>query len=473
MSLSILSQHRALITENETGTVENVRAFLDSLLAVSKPKALEAIKYVALKKKKREMPNATQHSKPPALQLWDRDAYFPSQAPAPVITMHKLTIGLAIAAFSRFLQHVYGMHLEAADVCSGEVWHPEVRKVNVRDENGEVVGWIYFDLFNRAGKPGGACHYTVRCSRRVDLDDAAGDFVHSEPGAFTPQVEDGFVLSAEAHESKTREGLHQRPVAVIVCDLFQTGFSELKWNDVVTLWHELGHAMHCGWTVLLFTLDLLAHVSFVVAMIGRTEYGNIAGTRCATDYVELPSILMEHFLTSPDVLSLFFEKPVAYEHNPLHTEPRLARINSHTHVLLASLDQHYHASLAPLDANYSSTDELRRVQQAEGVLPFAEGTYWQAQFDHLFGYGASYYSYLFDRAIATRVWRQIFQDAPLDRASGERLRRALAYGGGKDAWEIVAELLEMPQLAEGGSEAMKEVGRWGVQEDVASEGPLA
>jgi len=208
-------------------------------------------------------------------------------------------------------------------------------------------------------------------------------------------------------------------------------------------------------------------------MIGRTEYGNIAGTRCATDYVELPSILMEHFLTSPDVLSLFFDKPVAYEHNPLRTESRLAQINSHTHVLLASLDQHYHASLAPLDARYSSTDELRRVQGAEGVLPFAEGTCWQAQFDHLFGYGASYYSYLFDRAIATRVWRQIFQDAPLDRASGERLRRALAYGGGKDPWEIVAELLEMPQLAEGGGEAMKEVGRWGVQEDVASEGPLA
>jgi hypothetical protein len=86
----------------------------------------------------------------------------------------------------------------------------------------------------------------------------------------------------------------------------------------------------------------------MTAMIGRTEYGNIAGTRCATDYVELPSILMEHFLTSPHVVSLFFDKPVAYEPNPLRTEPRLARINSHTHVLLASLDQHYHASLAPL-----------------------------------------------------------------------------------------------------------------------------
>jgi intermediate peptidase len=222
-----------------------------------------------------------------------------------------------------------------------------------------------------------------------------------------------------------------------------------------------------------FLFNLVFFADLSPAMIGRTEYGNIAGTRCATDFVELPSILMEHFLTSPDVLALFFDKPVTYEPNPLRTEPRLARINSHTHVLLASLDQHYHASLAPLDPNYSSTDELRRVQEAEGVLPFAEGTYWQAQFDHLFGYGASYYSYLFDRAIATQVWRQIFQDAPLERANGERLRRALEYGGGKGPWEIVAELLEMPQLAEGGSEAMKEVGRWGVQDDVASEGPLA
>ena len=219
---------------------------------MSKPKALEAIKYVAAKKKRREMPTSKSFDKLPTLQLWDRDAYFPSQAPAPVIKVDNLTVGLAIAAFSRFLQHVYGMQLEAADVCSGEVWHPEVRKVNVRGENGEVVGWIYFDLFTRAGKTGGACHYTVRCSRRVDLDDAEGDFVHGEPLTFTPQVEDEFVLSAEAHKSKRREGLHQRPVAVIVCDILQTGFSELKWNDVVTLWHELGHAMHCGWTFFAF-----------------------------------------------------------------------------------------------------------------------------------------------------------------------------------------------------------------------------
>jgi intermediate peptidase len=144
------------------------------LLAVSKPRALEAIKYVAAKKKRREMPNSKRFDKLPTLQLWDRDAYFPSRAPSPVIEIRDLTVGLAIAAFSRFLQHVYGMHFEAADVCAGEVWHPDVRKVNVRDENGEVVGWIYFDLFNRAGKPGGACHYTVRCSRRVDLDDTEG-----------------------------------------------------------------------------------------------------------------------------------------------------------------------------------------------------------------------------------------------------------------------------------------------------------
>jgi len=191
------------------------------------------------------MPDSMQSGKLPALQLWDRDAYFPSQAPAPVIRIHNLTVGLAIAAFSRFLQHAYGMHLEAADVCSGEVWHSEVRKVNVLDENGEVVGWIYFDMFSRAGKPSGACHYTVRCSRQVGLDDPEGDFVPGEPTEFTPQVEDKFVLSAEAHQSKARQGLHQRPVAVIVCDIFQMGFSEMKWNDVVTLWHELGHAMHC------------------------------------------------------------------------------------------------------------------------------------------------------------------------------------------------------------------------------------
>lgn len=86
-----------------------------------------------------------------------------------------LTLGTVFMGLSRLFQNIYGISLRLADVTPGEVWHGDVRKLEVVDEDTGVLGWIYADLFARRGKPGGAAHYTVRCSRRVDDDDVEGD----------------------------------------------------------------------------------------------------------------------------------------------------------------------------------------------------------------------------------------------------------------------------------------------------------
>lgn len=203
-------------------------------------------------------------------------------------------------------------------------------------------------------------------------------------------------------------------------------------------------------------------------MLGRTEYQNVSGTRCATDIVELPSILMEHFVNSPSVLSLFSteDKRAELQVGHHHQDP-CRSIDTHTQILLAMLDQAYH-SPAARTPSFDSTATMAHLYNTRGLIPHVEGTSWQTQFGHLFGYGATYYSYLFDRAIASRVWQNVFARDPLSRTAGEKYKgELLRYGGGKDPWKMVAQLLDMPELEAGDAEAMREVGRWRIEDEVS------
>jgi len=213
------------------------------------------------------------------------------------------------------------------------------------------------------------------------------------------------------------------------------------------------------------------YINVTPAMIGRTEYQNVAGTRCATDFVELPSILMEHFLNSPTVLSLFDvdETSTVRQIGNHHNDPCHA-IDTYSQILLAIVDQVYH-SPDLWNPSFDSTAELAKLHNTRGLIPYVPGTSFQTQFGHLFGYGATYYSYLFDRAIASRVWCDIFSKNPLKREEGEKLKsEVLSFGGGKDPWKMVSILLSAPELECGDTEAMREVGRWRIEDEIGAPG---
>jgi mitochondrial intermediate peptidase len=204
-------------------------------------------------------------------------------------------------------------------------------------------------------------------------------------------------------------------------------------------------------------------------MIGRTEYQNVSGTRCATDWVELPSILMEHFLSSPTVLSLFdVNGKLPTQQSGNHNEDPCRSIETYSQILMSALDQAYHSPEA-MSTNFDSTAALANLYEKRGLIPYVPGTSWQTQFGHLVGYGATYYSYLFDRAIASRVWGQLFVHDPLNRETGEKYKNeVLRHGGGKDPWQMLSKLLKAPEMESGGAEAMAEVGRWKIEDEVSS-----
>lgn len=407
------------------------------------------------------------------LEAWDRDFYaerylrtLSTSMPGSTTPISPfLSVGNVLSGLSRMLSSLYGIRLRAANLEPGEAWDGDVVKLQVVEEDaasstGEtVVGTIYADLFARSGKPPSAAHYTVRCSRRIDDDDEEGDFRFGrlqDGSPVDPSVTPRGTspLKIEGKQTPGRTGQYQLPIVVLLCDFVRGtagGPSLLSWSEVETLFHEMGHAIH--------------------SMVGRTEFHNVSGTRCATDLVELPSILMEHFVSSPSVLSLVArhhatDLPLPYEALQRHlatSVQALDELDTHNQILLAILDQRYHGA----EFSGNSTDEMARLYSARGLFDssktqsgqadFLRKQTWHSQFSHLFGYGATYYSYLLDRVLASRVWGQLFAEEPLSREAGEKYKeKLLRWGGGKEGWTMLGDLL-------GEELSMKKVGEWGIK----------
>jgi intermediate peptidase len=138
-------------------------------------------------------------------------------------------------------------------------------------------------------------------------------------------------------------------------------------------------------------------------------------------------------------------------------------------IVLSMLDQACHSSL-PLRDDFSSTSVFHEIQQSYGVLPAdPPGTSWQGFFGHLFGYGGTYYSYLFDRVLARRIWQSVFlsgqQGGSIDRENGEKFKsEVLMWGGARDPWLCLSNALRDERLKYGGESAMGLVGSWGIKD---------
>ncbi|GAA5989922.1 hypothetical protein JCM10908_002379 [Rhodotorula pacifica] len=453
-------------------TPEAVRGFLSALERHNRPRAQQDLEVLRRAKAAHLAQTGTGGGRGQedarVIEGWDRDFYTDvaaaasSSSPLPDISPF-FSVGAVFAGLSRFFTALYGIRFEVEDVREGEVWAPGVRKLRVIDEDEGRIGTIYCDLQAREGKAPGAAHYTVRCSRRVDDDDAEGDFApsggHSAStalidGVQVPRIELDNLLVVDPVEWRGRRGKHQEPVVVLVCAFGSSSSKSapacLQWHEVETLHHEMGHAIH--------------------SMIGRNEYHNVAGTRCATDFVEFPSVLMEHFVASPSVIALTAKHyktghslPESVFSSLLGERSRFSALETSSQIMMAALDQEYHAS-SVAEKGFDSTATLAAIQQRYHVIPYAEGTAWQTQFGHLFGYGATYYSYLFDRAIAAHVFASKFSQDPLSRERGEELKQGvLRWGGGKDPWEMIGGLVQNDVVARGGPQAMEEVGKWGIE----------
>ncbi|KAH7379617.1 peptidase family M3-domain-containing protein [Pyrenochaeta sp. MPI-SDFR-AT-0127] len=311
------------------------------------------------------------------------------------------------------------------------VWHEDVQIFSVWDDEGEgagFVGYLYLDLFPRDGKYGHAANFNL------------------QPGYID------------------ENGKRRYPATALVCNFSKPTAKKpslLTHDEVVTLFHELGHGIH----------DL----------VSRTTYSRFHGTNTVRDFVEAPSQMLENWCWTPSQLRalshhysyLSSDYEAAYlessgaDKKPAEQIPSslIANLISTKHVndALFNLRQlHFgtfdmtvhepasHEDLEKLDITEKYNALRQEISQLDGpeALDGEKKGDWhwgngQATFGHLIGgYDAGYYGYLSSQVYSTDMFYTVFKADPMNGKEGRRYRHTvLERGGSKEEMDILEEFL--------------------------------
>ena len=333
-----------------------------------------------------------------------------------------------LVGLGNLFDSLFGVKLEPVSVKEGETWDSSVRKYAFVHEKEGLLGYTYFDFYDRQDKMAADCHFTIKGGR--ELGDSS----------------------------------YQLPIITLCCNFQQPGAGRptlLSQRSVENLFHEMGHALH--------------------SMLGRPKYQNVTGTRCSTDFAEVPSILMEFFVADRRVLSTFARHHKTNEPLPeslmdifrLSSNGFFPAFDTQMQVLYAVMDQRFHGR-HPLGE--STVELFTGLHRDYAPIDYIPQTAWFLRFGHLYGYAAKYYSYLWARAVASLIWKSCFESDPFSREVGERYREMLMYGGGIHPCKLVRNVLGFEPTAADLVEALysnvvehrEQIGKLTKQNSVAS-----
>ena len=303
------------------------------------------------------------------------------------------------------IQTLFGVRLKAAPEVA--VWHADAQGVRVENPDGELVGYLYLDLYARSGKQGGAWVDSERSRRRVGTD-------------------------------------LQTPVVYLTCNFSRPSEGKpavLTHDDVITLFHEMGHALHA----------LLSEVD---------EPGASAFSSVEWDAIELPSQFMENFCWEWPVVQQLSAQVDSGESLPRALFDKLSAARNFQsgmqtvrQIEFSLFDILLHAKQTPTDIA-GVLELLGTVRQEVSVLTPPAWHRFPHSFSHLFagGYGAGYYSYKWAEVLSADAYAafeeaaQVSADAAakaaaadrapstLDPETGRRFRQEiLAVGGARPA----------------------------------------
>ncbi len=259
------------------------------------------------------------------------------------------------------------------------VFHPDVTVYEVEDKaTGKHVGLWYFDPYARDGKRSGAWMNAYREQDRINGDVTT-------------------IVSNNSNFVKAKPG---EPVLI-------------SWDDAVTMFHEFGHALH--------------------GLSSSVTYTSLSGTNVARDYVEFPSQILEHWVSTPEVLSKFAlhyqtDKPIPASLVEKITKSDTFNQGFETTEYLSSalVDMKLHlAGDAKIDVDAFERKTLADLGMPSEIVM----RHRTPQFGHLFssdGYSAGYYSYLWSDVLTADAYGAFTEaGGPYDKKVGARLKKEI------------------------------------------------
>ncbi len=236
------------------------------------------------------------------------------------------------------------------------------------------------------------------------------------------------------------DGKYQRPTCALICN-FPSPTNDhpslMSHDDVETIFHEFGHAMH--------------------TILTRAKYSRFSGTSVPRDFVEAPSQMLENWPWDKKVLDSFAadyrdpSKKIPPEILAKLKEARLATEGTRyeRQVSFGLLDLALHTQIH--DDNAPETVPLSNRVLGDAFLPVPENTAFVAYFGHIIGYGAGYYGYAWADAIAADM-ATVFEKSPdgyFDRQAGLRLRKEIYEpGDSRDVNVSIEKFLGRPRSLE-------------------------
>jgi len=374
-----------VLEERMAETPQKVYDFSNELLEKAKPAAQK--EFSELEAFAKELDGIDQ------LQKWD-SAYYAEKLKQKLFSLDDeqlkpyFKLENVIQGVFTVADKLFGLQFEADN--SIDSYHEEVKTYRVTDTEGVLVAIFYADFHPRAGKRGGAWMTSYK-----------------------PQ--------------QIKAGINDRPHVSIVCNFTKPTASKpslLTFNEVTTLFHEFGHALH--------------------GMLANTTYSGLSGTSVYWDFVELPSQVLENWCYEKETLQLFAHH---YETGALIPMELIAKIKESAafHEGMQTLRQ---LSFGLLDLSWHGGDpsEIKSVKAFEkeafkntSLYPAVPSNCMSTAFSHIFqgGYSAGYYSYKWAEVLDADAFAYFKEEGIFNKEVATKFKDyVLSQGGTQDPMEL-------------------------------------